>query len=110
MKENISLKSVNNEANELRQRLDVFKGMELELKRANHSLKEKDSELEKLRKDLQKERDEKMDLINEGERWRAESTEFKQKMEADNEHLKERLDAANEQIKLNQLNAEGKFE
>ncbi|XP_034243540.1 unconventional myosin-Va isoform X2 [Thrips palmi] len=106
VKENTSLKSVNNEANELRQRLDVYKGLEAELKRANQALKLKDSELEKLQLDLQKERDEKMDLISEEERWKTESKQFKQKMEADNQHLKERLDAANEQIKLNQLNAE----
>lgn len=85
----------------------MLKGVEAELKRATNSLKEKDGELRKLQKDLQQERDEKMDIINEGERWRKEKQETEEKLSLENNHLKERLDAANEQIKLNQTNAEG---
>lgn len=107
MKENSSLKSVHNELNELRQRLDMLKGVEAELKRTTMSLKEKSSELEKLQGDLQKERDEKIDLINEEERWRKEKQAIEEKLASDNEHLKALLDAANEQIKLNQSSAEG---
>lgn len=105
-KENTSLKSVQNDVNEMRQRLDILKGVEAELKRTTNTLREKDGEIEKLQKDLQKERDEKMDLINEEERWKKEKGDTEKKLADDNEHLKALLDAANEQIKLNQLNAE----
>lgn len=77
------------------------------MKRTTMSLKEKSSELEKLQGDLQKERDEKIDLINEEERWRKEKQAIEEKLASDNEHLKALLDAANEQIKLNQSSAEG---
>lgn len=106
MKENNSLKSVNNEVNELKQRLDLLKGIEAELKRTTNSLKEKDGQLEKLQKELQKERDEKIDLINEEERLKKERSASEGKLVSDNEHLKALLDAANEQIKLNQTSAE----
>lgn len=63
MKENQSLKNVQNEMVDLKHRLEGLKSVDAENKKLNVILIEKERELEKMQNIVKAERDEKMDIL-----------------------------------------------
>ncbi|XP_046984873.1 unconventional myosin-Va [Schistocerca americana] len=106
VKENNALKLAQTELLELKPKFDALRVVETEKKQMVALLTKKDEDLETLKKSLENERDEKMDLINEKERSEKERAEEVERINKENLRLKSELDELNERIKSNQIGAE----
>ncbi|XP_067003336.2 unconventional myosin-Va [Anabrus simplex] len=109
LKENNVLKNAANELNELRSKLDVMRSLEAEKKRTTIQLSEQAQRLEELANLLERERDEKMDILNEKERLELARKEEVERINQENSRLKAQLNEMNELIKSNQIGAEARF-
>ncbi|XP_015604628.1 unconventional myosin-Va isoform X2 [Cephus cinctus] len=105
-KENQHLKVTQHEIPELKSKLEGFKSMEIENKKLNALLIEKEKQLEKMQETLQRERDEKMDMLQDKERNARLNEEESKKLREENERLQKELAAANEKLKTNLRGAE----
>ncbi|XP_012285595.1 unconventional myosin-Va isoform X2 [Orussus abietinus] len=105
-KENQHLKAAQHEVGELKSKLEVFKTVESENKKLNGALAEKEREMEKIKEVVQKERDEKMDILQDKVKTAKSKEEEMQKMREENEKLKRDLGAATEKLKTNLRGAE----
>ncbi|KAF5304697.1 hypothetical protein FQA39_LY09474 [Lamprigera yunnana] len=72
-KNNHELKSYQNEVVDLKTKLVTFKALEIEIKKLNTLLMDKNKRINKLEEDLKMECDEKMDLLQEQEKYRLEA-------------------------------------
>lgn len=89
-----------------RNKLVAFKALETEMKTVKAALLEKNKTIERLEEMLKTERDEKMDLINEQERFRKETEEQQRLWGEETSKLRKELDNINEIVKTNQKGAE----
>ena len=106
MKENQYLKTVQNEVVDLKAKLESLKAVEMENKKLNGIVLEKDKELEKMQSVLKRERDEKMDLLHDQEKLGLSKEEENKKLLEENERLRKELSIAGEKLKVNQRGAE----
>lgn len=100
------LVSYKNEANELRNKLTAFKAMEVEIKNLNALLVDKNKIISKLENDIKIEREEKVDLINDQEKYRREAENQQALWTQETTKLRKELDNINEIVKSNQKGAE----
>ncbi|XP_015428617.1 PREDICTED: unconventional myosin-Va [Dufourea novaeangliae] len=105
-KENQTLKNVQNEMVDLKHKLEGLKSVEVENRKLNITLLEKEKELEKMQDVIKIERDEKMDILQEKERSTQEKTQENKKLEEEIEKLRKDLSVASEKLKNNQRGAE----
>lgn len=80
--------------------------MEIEIKNLNALLMEKNKVIGKLEEEIKLEREEKMDLINEQEKYREETQKQQQLWTQETTKLRKELDNINEIVKMNQKGAE----
>ncbi|XP_011153865.1 unconventional myosin-Va isoform X2 [Harpegnathos saltator] len=106
VKENHLLKNVQHEMVDLRCKLDLLKSVDVENKKLNGMVQEKERELSKTRDVLQRATDEKMDLLQDKERTVRQKDEENKKLREDNERLRKELSLASEKLKSNQRGAE----
>ncbi|XP_043526120.1 unconventional myosin-Va isoform X2 [Frieseomelitta varia] len=106
MKENQSLKNVQNEMVDLKHRLEGLKSVDAENKKLNVILIEKERELEKIQNIVKVERDEKMDILQDKERNTQEKEQENRELQSEIEKLRKELSVANEKLKNNQRGAE----
>lgn len=89
-----------NELVEVRSKLDVFRGVDIELKKSKSCLQEKDIEIKQLLELIEREKDEKnklrLEFEDERNRWNLES-----------KTLKEQVNELTEEISNNRIGAEG---
>lgn len=100
------MKNVQNEMIDLKCKLDGLKSVEMENKKLNNVVQEKEKELKKMQEILQQERDEKMDLLQDKDRNVRQKKEENKKLQEDNERLRKELLVATEKLKSNQRGAE----
>ncbi|XP_014489447.1 PREDICTED: unconventional myosin-Va isoform X2 [Dinoponera quadriceps] len=105
-KENQLLKNVQHEMADLRCRLDLLKSVDVENKKLNGAVQDREKELSEMRGVLRQERDEKMDLLQDRERTVRQKDEENKKLQEDNERLRKELSLATEKLKSNQRGAE----
>jgi myosin-5 len=105
-KNHAELISYKNEANELKNKLTAFRAMEIEIKNLNALLLEKNKTIGKLEEEIKLEREEKMDLIHEQEKYREETEKQQQLWDQETTKLRKELDNINEIVKMNQKGAE----
>ncbi|EFA06975.2 unconventional myosin-Va [Tribolium castaneum] len=105
-KQNAELMTYKAGVNELKNKLTAFKANEAEIKNLNARLIEKDKVIDKLKEDLKLERDEKIDLINEHEKYRQETQKQRDLWTQETNKLRKELDNINEIVKMNQKGAE----
>lgn len=106
VKESHLLKNVQNEMVDLKCKLDGLKSVDAENKRLNGVMHDKERELTKMQETLQRERDEKMDMLHEKERTALQKNEENKKLREENERLRKELSLATEKLKSNQRGAE----
>ncbi|XP_026828579.1 unconventional myosin-Va isoform X1 [Ooceraea biroi] len=106
VKENHLLKNVQNEMVDLKCKLESLKSVDAENKKLNGAMQSKERELTKMQETLQRERDEKMDILHEKERTALQKDEENKKLRQENERLRKELSLANEKLKNNQRGAE----
>ncbi|XP_055687296.1 unconventional myosin-Va isoform X2 [Lutzomyia longipalpis] len=90
-KENVGLKAKVAEIPELKQRVDVMRGMEGEIKALRAALVEKEAALEVAKKELDTERDEKMAIVEEKAAEEAKWNEQRASWRRENEELKQQV-------------------
>lgn len=100
------MKNVQHEMVDLKCKLDLLKSVDVENKKLNVVVQDKEKELSKTRDVLQQERDEKMDLLQDKERTARQKDEENKKLQEDNERLRKELSLATEKLKSNQRGAE----
>lgn len=100
------MKNVQNEMVDLKCKLDGLKSVDLENKKLNGVVQDKERELKKIQELLQHERDEKMDILQEKKRIIRQKEEENRKLQEDNERLRKDLSVATEKLKSNQRGAE----
>ncbi|XP_011698077.1 PREDICTED: unconventional myosin-Va isoform X4 [Wasmannia auropunctata] len=105
-KENQHLKNVQNEMIDLKCKLDGLKSVDVENKKLNGVMQDKERELKKMEEILQREKDEKMDILHDKERIALLKNEENKKLQEENERLRKELSIANEKLKSNQRGAE----
>ncbi|KAF7384169.1 hypothetical protein HZH66_012419 [Vespula vulgaris] len=105
-KENQHLKNVHNELFDLKNKLEGLKSVEVENKKLNVILLEKEKELEKMQNVLRQERDEKMDILQDKEKITQEKGQENKKLIEENEKLRKELSVANDKLKSNLRGAE----
>ncbi|XP_032683179.1 unconventional myosin-Va isoform X3 [Odontomachus brunneus] len=105
-KENQLLKNVQHEMVDLKCKLDLLKSVDVENKKLNIVVQDKEKELNNIRDILQQEKDEKMDLLQDKERTARQKDEENKKLQEDNERLRKELSLATEKLKSNQRGAE----
>ncbi|KAK2576101.1 hypothetical protein KPH14_007435 [Odynerus spinipes] len=105
-KENQNLKNVHNEVSDLKNKLEGLKSVEVENKKLNAILLEKEKELEKIQIVLRQERDEKMDILQDKEKSSQEKELENRKLLEENERLRKDLSVANDKLKSNLRGAE----
>ncbi|XP_059615279.1 unconventional myosin-Va isoform X2 [Phlebotomus argentipes] len=91
-KENVALKTKVQEIPELKQRVEVVKGMEGEIKALRAALAERESVLVETKRQLDQERDEKMAIVEEKAAEEAKWTEQKTAWRRENEELKQQVE------------------
>lgn len=106
MKENHHLKTVQNEVADLKSKLESLKSVEAENKKLNGVVLALEKELDTMQDVLKRERDEKMDLVNEQEKHVHLRSEENEKLREENERLRKELSGASEKLKTNQQGAE----
>ncbi|KAG7189228.1 hypothetical protein KM043_008789 [Ampulex compressa] len=105
-KENQHLKVVQNDMVDLKAKLDGLRSVELENRKLNGIVSEKQKELAKMQDTLQHERDEKMDILQDKERLARQKVDENKKLQEENEKLRKDLTVATEKLKNNQRGAE----
>ncbi|XP_076169169.1 dilute class unconventional myosin isoform X2 [Ptiloglossa arizonensis] len=105
-RENQGLKNVQNEMIDLKHKLETLKTVEVENKKLNIALLEKEKELEKIQDTVRHERDEKMDILQDKERSNLEKQHENEKLQGQIDKLRKELSVANEKLKNNQRGAE----
>lgn len=103
------IKHAQNEVIELKTKLETFKALEMELKRLNVTLTEKDKQILNLEESLKVERDEKMDLIEEQEKYKNASNEERRVWAEETGKLRKELDNMNEIVKMSEETTEQKL-
>lgn len=106
VKENHHLKNVQNEMVDLKSKLDSLKSVDVENKKLNGVLQDKERELKRMEGILQQEKDEKMDILHQKERTALQKDEENKKLQQENERLRKELSIATEKLKSNQRGAE----
>ncbi|XP_011648183.1 unconventional myosin-Va isoform X2 [Pogonomyrmex barbatus] len=105
-KENQHLKNVQNEMIDLKCKLDGLKSVDIENKKLNGVVQSKERELKMMEEILQREKDEKMDILHDKERAALQKDEENKKLQKENERLRKELSIATEKLKSNQRGAE----
>ncbi|XP_050306397.1 unconventional myosin-Va [Anthonomus grandis grandis] len=105
-KTNAELMNYRNEVNELKNKLKSFRALEIEVKNLNSLIIEKNKTIEKLAEDLQAEKEEKIDLINEQERYRKEVENQRVLWSQETDKLKKEYENIIEMLKVNEKGAE----
>lgn len=105
-KENQFLKNVQNEMADLKCKLDGLKFVDVENKKLNGIMQEREKALKKIEEILQQEKDEKMDILHDKERIALQKGEENKKLLQENERLRKELSIATEKLKSNQRGAE----
>ncbi|KAG5333575.1 MYO5B protein, partial [Acromyrmex heyeri] len=105
-KENQFLKNVQNEMADLKCKLDGLKSVDVENKKLNGMMQEREKELKRIEEILQQEKDEKMDILHDKERIALQKGEENKKLQQENERLRKELSIATEKLKSNQRGAE----
>ncbi|XP_033218735.1 unconventional myosin-Va isoform X2 [Belonocnema kinseyi] len=105
-KENQHLKTTQSEVSDLKSKLEGLKALEVENKKLHGLVLEKEKELVKVKDFIEKERDEKMDLLQEKERSVQQKDEENRTVLAENEQLRKELALANEKLRTNLRGAE----
>lgn len=95
-----------NELNELKNKLITFKALEVEIKNLNALLVDKNKLINQLENDIKLEREEKVDLINDQEKYRMETEQQQELWTQETTKLRKELDNINEIVKTNQKGAE----
>lgn len=99
------LSAAQKEVGELKNKLTTFKALEIEIKSMGALLIEKNQMIEKLEINLKSERDEKVDIINEQEKYRQETDEQQKHWTEETSKLRTELDNMNEIVRSNELDA-----
>lgn len=86
--------------------MTAFKAMEIEIKNLNNLLIEKNKTIAKLEEEIKVERDEKMDLIHEQEKYKEESEKHRELWAQETAKLRKELENINEIVKMNEKGAE----
>ncbi|KAL0108469.1 hypothetical protein PUN28_015189 [Cardiocondyla obscurior] len=105
-KETHYLKNLQNELMDLKSKLDNLKSVDIENKKLNGMIQEKEKELKKIKEVLQQEQDEKMDILHDKNRIALQKDEENKKLREENERLRKELSIATEKLKSNQRGAE----
>ncbi|XP_018338220.1 PREDICTED: unconventional myosin-Va isoform X2 [Trachymyrmex septentrionalis] len=105
-KESQFLKNVQNEMADLKCKLDGLKSVDVENKKLNGMMQEREKELKRIEEILQQEKDEKMDILHDKERIALQKGEENKKLQQENERLRKELSIATEKLKSNQRGAE----
>lgn len=105
-KENQHLKTAQNEVVDLKSKLEGLKTIEIENKKLNGVVAEKEKEVIKMKEAVEKERDEKMDLLQEKEKIMNQKNEENKRLVEENEKLKKENASASEKLKTNLRGAE----
>ncbi|XP_030764817.1 unconventional myosin-Va isoform X2 [Sitophilus oryzae] len=105
-KTNTELLTYKNDVKELKSKVTTFKALEIEVKNLNNLLIEKNKVIEKLQEDLAIEKDEKIDLINEQEKYRQEVENQRSHWTEETEKLKKEYENIIEMLKINEKGAE----
>lgn len=100
------MKNVQNEMVDLKSKLDNLNSVNVENKKLNGVVQFKEMELKKLQEILQKEKDEKMDILHDKERIALQKDEENKKLREENDRLRKELSIATEKLKSNQRGAE----
>lgn len=90
-KENVQLKTKNNEIPELKSKLEIMKNMENELKAIRIESGKKDEIIVSIRKELENEQDEKMNILEDKAVAEQEWNSQKQTWRVENEELKKQV-------------------
>lgn len=105
-KENQLLKNVQNEMVDLKCKLEGLKSVEVEIKKLNIVVQDKVRELKMMDEILQREKDEKIDILHDKERIARQKDEENKKLQEENERLRKELSIATEKLNSNQRGAE----
>ncbi|KAK4885795.1 hypothetical protein RN001_002066 [Aquatica leii] len=105
-KHNHELKVYQNEVGELRNKLITFKALEIEIRKLNTLLMEKNKYIDKLEDEIKIERDEKMDLIQDQEKYRFESETQQNLWIQETTKLRKEIDNMTEIALMNEKGAE----
>ncbi|XP_011873273.1 PREDICTED: unconventional myosin-Va [Vollenhovia emeryi] len=100
------LKNVQNEMIDLKCKLESLKSVDAENKKLNGVVQDKERELKKMEETLQREKDEKMDILHDKERSALQKDAENRKLQEENERLRKELSIATEKLKSNQRGAE----
>lgn len=87
-------------------KLTTFKALETEIRAMKTALAEKDRTIERFEEIIKSERDEKMDLIHEQEKFRKETEDQQRLWAEETSKLRKELDNINEIVRMNQKGAE----
>ncbi|XP_072764523.1 unconventional myosin-Va isoform X2 [Anoplolepis gracilipes] len=105
-KENQFLKNMQHEMTDLKLKLDSLKSVDIENKKLNRIVQEKERELKNIQEILKQERDEKMDILHDKERISLQKSEENKKLQQENERLRKEFSIATEKLNSNQRGAE----
>jgi len=100
------LKNVQNDMIDLKCKLDGLKSVDIENKKLNGMVLNKERELKRMEEILQQEKDEKMDILHDKERTALQKDKENKKLQEENERLRKELSIATEKLKSNQRGAE----
>lgn len=103
------LKHVQNEIIELKGKLEHFRSLEVEIKKVNAVMVDKNRRIIELEETVKNERDEKMDLIEEQEKYKNTSEEERKLWAEEMGKLRKELNNMNEIVKTNEANTEERF-
>ncbi|XP_025829097.1 unconventional myosin-Va [Agrilus planipennis] len=105
-KTNSELKNFQNEALELRTKLSKFKALEIEIRNLNNLVIEKNKVIDKLQEEIKTEKDDKVDLVNELDKYKTEINDMKQLWTQETARLRKELENMNEIVKSSQHDTE----
>ncbi|CAH1128149.1 unnamed protein product [Ceutorhynchus assimilis] len=105
-KVNGELMSYKNEVNEIKKKMTKFKALEMEVKNLNNLLIEKNKTIHNLQEELHAEKDEKVDLINEQEKFKKEVDNQRTLYSQETDKLKKEYENIIEMLKMNEKGAE----
>lgn len=91
---------------DLKHKLDNLKSVDIENKKLNKLLREKENELKNMQETLKQERDEKMNIFHEKEMVSLQKDEENKILQQENERLRKELSIAIEKLKSNQRGVE----
>lgn len=100
------MKNVQNEMVDLKCKLDGLKSVDVENKKLNGVVQDKERNLKKMGEILQREKDEKMDILHDKERIALTKDEENKKLREENERLRKELLIATEKLNSDQRGAE----